>query len=351
MKLQPDWLHAPQVQRVLGLFKAANVPICFVGGAARDAVLGAWPFDFDMAVGSEVSMTENILVSADITFERIESRHFVRRTQVDGLQFDFVHINAVTPNTPFNEALSAYAMGADFTINGMYLLPSGELCDDIGGRDDLLAGRVRFVEEPVAKIKSQPYLPLPLRYFRFYAWFGKGAPDQPSFDAAVALASKMRDIERRYLIKREMCKLLTAPSPYQALALMHQHHVLEHAVGFTLIDNATLEALERIEKRLGQRSPWQVRLLTLLLSAELPPEHAFAILAEYWQMEENIGKKLAELLDHCAVIEPPFATPEKETLLGQFGAHALKDMLVLSWALEEDVDAAAERYEAALAEI
>ena len=60
----------------------------------------------------------------------------------------------------------------DFTINAMSLAADGRLWDYFGGREDLAAGRVRFVGDPATRLRED-YLRA-LRFFRFQARYGAG---------------------------------------------------------------------------------------------------------------------------------------------------------------------------------
>ena len=70
----------------------------------------------------------------------------------------------------------------DFTINALYAAADGEIFDYHGGLEDLIAGRVRFVGDPRARI-AEDYLRI-LRLFRFHAWYGKGDMDADALRAA-----------------------------------------------------------------------------------------------------------------------------------------------------------------------
>ena len=66
----------------------------------------------------------------------------------------------------------------DFTMNALYLDRDGTVTDYVGGIADIEAGQVRFIGDPIARIRED-YLRI-LRYFRMYGWYGKGRPDPAS---------------------------------------------------------------------------------------------------------------------------------------------------------------------------
>ncbi|MDE1907193.1 MAG: CCA tRNA nucleotidyltransferase [Rhodospirillales bacterium] len=112
----------------------------------------------------------------------------------------------------------------DFTMNAMSLTQGGEVFDYFGGRGDLAAGMVRFVGAPGARI-AEDYLRV-LRFFRFFARYGRAAPDAE----AVAAIAAGREGVRQLSVERvwsEVKKILAAPAPLAAMALMQKTGVLE----------------------------------------------------------------------------------------------------------------------------
>eukprot|EP01035_Chromulina_nebulosa_P000540 gene540-760_t len=75
----------------------------------------------------------------------------------------------------FTDDWQADAARRDFTINAMSMDRAGTLFDYFGGADDLRAGLVRFVGAAATRI-AEDYLRI-LRFFRFHARYGRGAPD------------------------------------------------------------------------------------------------------------------------------------------------------------------------------
>ena len=105
----------------------------------------------------------------------------------------------------------------DFTINAMSMDADGALWDYFGGREDLAAGRVRFVGDPATRL-AEDYLRA-LRFFRFQARYGRGAPDPAALAAIRAAVPGLARLsaERVWM---ELKRLLAAPDPTGALALM-----------------------------------------------------------------------------------------------------------------------------------
>ena len=118
----------------------------------------------------------------------------------------------------FTDDWAADAARRDFTINALYADPlSGEVIDHVGGEADIAARRVRFIGAPLARI-AEDHLRI-LRFFRFHARFGAGAPDAGALDACTARANDLMALSRER-IADELLKLLGLPDPSPTLALM-----------------------------------------------------------------------------------------------------------------------------------
>ena len=101
--------------------------------------------------------------------------------------------------------------------------PSGEVFDYFGGGADLEARRVRFIGEPLQRI-AEDHLRI-LRFFRFHARFGRGAPDAAALDACAARANDLMALSRER-IADELLKLLALPDPAPTVALMIARGIL-----------------------------------------------------------------------------------------------------------------------------
>jgi len=103
------------------------------------------------------------------------------------------------------------------------MAPDGTLYDYFGGADDLRAGRVRFVGEAARRI-AEDYLRI-LRFFRFWARYGTGDPD-PDAGAAIAAGVSGLSILSPERVWSELKRILAAPDPMRAVALMAELGVL-----------------------------------------------------------------------------------------------------------------------------
>ena len=111
----------------------------------------------------------------------------------------------------------------DFTLNALYADRDGNLFDPIGGYGDLQAGRVRFIGEAETRIRED-YLRI-LRFFRFHAYYGKGAMDEAGLHAAVRLRAGLEQLSAER-VAGEMRRILVAPGAIGAVEALFDYGLL-----------------------------------------------------------------------------------------------------------------------------
>ncbi len=222
---RPPFLDAPAVAAVLAALPGARA----VGGCVRDALAGRDNADVDIAAPLPPDVIAERLRAAGLkVFETGLSHGTVTAVldhapvEVTALRRDVLTDGrhaTVEWTTDWRED----AARRDFTINAMSLAPDGALFDYFSGRADLAAGRVRFVGDPDTRL-AEDYLRA-LRFFRFQARYGVGAPHA----AAVAAIARAVPGLARLSAERvwmELKRILTVPDPVAAVALMAQTGVL-----------------------------------------------------------------------------------------------------------------------------
>ncbi len=219
----------------------------FVGGAVRDTLLGLPVQDLDLATSLspyEVMRrcgTAGIKsVPTGIAHGTVTAVSAGRSVEITTLRSD-VATDGRHATVAFTEDWRADAERRDFTINALYHDPdSGELLDFFGGRDDLRAGRVRFIGDPLRRI-AEDHLRI-LRFFRFHARFGRGAMDEPGLAACIARANDLMALSRER-IADELLKLLALPDPVATAAVM-----LEGSVLSPVLPEVTGSAVPRLRR-------------------------------------------------------------------------------------------------------
>jgi len=195
-----------------------------VGGAVRDGLLGLPVSDIDVATRLLPGEVMTQLQSAGIKVVPTGLAHGTVTAVTEGgpVEVTTLRRDVATDGrhaeVAFSDDWREDASRRDFTINALYADPdTGEIFDWFGGLADLDVRRVRFIGDPLTRI-AEDHLRI-LRFFRFYARFGEGAPDSAALAACKARANDLMALSRER-IAGEILKLLSAPQPVHAIRLM-----------------------------------------------------------------------------------------------------------------------------------
>ncbi len=264
---------------VASLF-AALPGVRAVGGCVRDALARQPIADIDLATPMRPDEVANALSAAGIRAVPTGLDHGTLTALIGGHGFEVTTLrrDVLTDGrhaeVAWTDDWQVDAARRDFTINAMSMTPDGTLFDYFGGQADLRAGRVRFVGDAAARV-VEDHLRV-LRFFRFQARYGTGAPDP---DALAAVAGGAASIARLSVerVWSELKRILAAPDPAVSVALMDRLGVLAVAMP----EGADPAALARL-CALGAPPDPILRLASLLtgdpaaLAARLRLSHAEA---------------------------------------------------------------------------
>ena len=215
----PNFLTDPRVVRIWDALAGARV----VGGAVRDALAGRETADIDLATPDEPATVIAALGNAGIKVVLTGLAHGTVTAVVEDRGYEVTTLRRDVA-TDGRHAVVAFtadwrqdAARRDLSINAMSMTRDGGLFDYFGGKADLAAGRIRFVGNPVARI-AEDFLRV-LRFFRFYARFGKAAPERATLDALRGGIPGLGglSVER---VWSELRRILDAPDPSAAVLLM-----------------------------------------------------------------------------------------------------------------------------------
>lgn len=330
-KLDPQpWMTAPETVRLMAVLKDAR----FVGGVVRNALLKQPVSDIDIATPLKPAKVIALLEAAGLKAVPTGIEHGTVTAVVEGKPFEVTTLRRDVA-TDGRHAVVAFttdwaldAQRRDFTMNALYADAEGVLYDTVGGVEDALAGRLRFVGDPQARIRED-YLRI-LRFFRFHAWYGKEPPDAAALAACAAEKAGLAELSGERIAK-EMLKLLEARDPVPVLQAMAEAGLLADLVAGAS-DRAVLSRLVAIDTAMDFAPDGVLRLATILpkdrtvLTAQL--------VAARWKLSNAQKERLVAAAGASRAITP-FADPKlARRLLYRQGAEAFHDALCLALAAE-----------------
>jgi poly(A) polymerase len=212
----------------------------------------------------------------------------------------------------------------DFTINALYASADGEVFDYFGGLADLEAGRVRFVGDPVTRIRED-YLRI-LRLFRFHAWYGHGDIDSDALRAAAAEKGGIARLSGER-IQKEVMRLLDAENPAPVLRTMAATDILSEILPGTV-------NLQRLEKLIEiDRASFFPADPLLRLAAMLPSDRVAAeAVADRLKLSNADRERLTDLAGAEEKIVSYLSIREVRKLLYALGSQRFRDRVRLRWA-------------------
>ena len=258
-------MKAPELLAVMAALGAGGTAARLVGGCVRDAILGRSLKDIDLATAEVPERVMERLRDAGIVAVATGLSHGTVTAvigtwsaQITTLRRD-VDTDGRHATVAFTEDWDADARRRDLTINALYCDLEGTIFDPVGGLADLEAGHVRFVGDPDRRIAEDALRVL--RFFRFHAWYGRGALDAAGLAACTRAAGSLAVLSGER-VAAELLQLLGAPDPGAVAVAMTEAGVL--AVVLPEAANpARLNALVALER--GDIEPDAERRLAALL--------------------------------------------------------------------------------------
>lgn len=302
----------------------------FVGGCVRDTVAGREVGDIDVATEAPPDRVMALLDRRGIRVIPTGLAHGTVTAVIDGTVYEVttlrrdVETDGRRATVAFTDDWLGDAARRDFTINALYLDADGTLYDPTGGLDDLRAGRVRFIGVPRERLEED-VLRL-LRFFRFHARYGKGAPDAAATAACRAFAPRLPALSGER-VWSEFRRILEGPDPGSALRLMDGADVLRRiAPGAVALDR--LHRVSGIEAELGL-DPSAIRRLAAVLAPEASDIEGLVRKLRLSRAESARLEKAVETSADLIAVSDPGSIGER---LYRWGETAFGDALSIAWA-------------------
>ena len=321
------WLTAPATRAVIVALEAAGGPGCarFVGGCVRNALIGAPVADVDIATTLKPEETDRAIRAAGLKAVPTGIAHGTV-TAVSGRQpFEIttlrrdVSTDGRNATVAFTDDWAEDAARRDFRLNALYADSEGRVFDPTGeGVADASAGRIVFVGDPETRIRED-YLRI-LRFFRFFAWYGRGDPDRAALEACQALAAGMTRLSAER-VSKELMTLLAAPDPRLAVAAMAEAgvltQILPEASNGPLFDGAIRVSDDPV-----------IRLMALMPMDERCVREASARL----RFSNSTRDRLVGASAVAAAVQLAMGDADVRAAVYRNGARAVADALYRRWA-------------------
>ncbi|MFP6772627.1 MAG: CCA tRNA nucleotidyltransferase [Alphaproteobacteria bacterium] len=320
---QQAWLTSPASRMVLSALATAGATPRFVGGCVRDGLLGQPSADLDIAVDQPPEDNMRVLKAAGVKVIPTGLKHGTITAITHGQLFEITTLRVDLKtfgrhaDVAFTDDWHRDAARRDFTINAIYADSGGQVFDPVGGRADLAAGRVRFVGDAARRI-AEDKLRI-LRFFRFQARFGGGAPDRRALAACTAAASGINGLSGER-VRDETFKILALPNPGPTLEAMARsgvlHHILPHGFDLAGLANCDADPLRR-------------------LSAIAT--NAADTIAERLRLSKQQSRRLKFLMSPPLDFGPDISRSALRQLLYDHGAEAITDLALRQGSPEQVV--------------
>ena len=310
------WLTEPALQRLFAALAAAGGEGRVAGGAVRNALLGEAVTEVDVATTLSPEQVTVACAAAGMGVHPTGIEHGTVTVVVDHHPFEVttlrhdVETDGRRAKVKFTDDWEADAQRRDFTMNALYCDARGTVHDFVNGWPDVQRRRVIFVGDPASRI-TEDYLRI-LRFFRFHARYGHGAPDAAGLAACAAMKAGLDGLSAER-IRQEMFKLMVAPGAVETLRLIAEQGILSHLLPYTE------------DWRVLARLPPDP-VLRLAVLAQDPPA-----MPERWRLSNHEARRL-EAIVSLLPPTPALRPQEQRVILFQHGAEAWRDLVHLAWA-------------------
>lgn len=324
-----DWLKARETRAVLDALSRDGAETRAVGGAVRNSLLGLPVTEIDLATTAVPEKVMALAEQAGLKAVPTGIDHGTITIIAGGVPFEVTTLRCDVEtfgrhaSVAFTTSWEEDARRRDFTLNALYADREGTVFDPLGGLDDLVAGRVRFIGDAEERIRED-YLRI-LRFFRVHAYYGKGELDDEGLHASVKLRAGLERLSAER-VGAELKRLLIAPGAGSAVGALYDYGLLTGLLGGVPLLQR-FEKLTAIEAALGLAPSAALRLAALAVFIE----------EDVARLAERLRLSNAEqaVLGIAATLGPDAHVPqeiEAKEFLYRLGAEAYRAHVLLAWA-------------------
>lgn len=148
--------------KVVSTLTKAGFESYLVGGCIRDLLLGYHPKDFDIATSATPEQAHKLFKRSRLIGRRFRLLHvmFSARKFLEVATFRAGKVQTSNKGVVRDNlygSLEEDAFRRDFTVNALYYdVEKSEVIDYVGGLDDLNAGRIEMIGDPIERFEEDP---------------------------------------------------------------------------------------------------------------------------------------------------------------------------------------------------
>lgn len=328
------WLTQGPLANLLAILDRDGEEARVVGGAVRNALIGQ-PFDeIDIAT---TAVPDEVLQRAGAARLRVVPTGIAHGTVTivcEGVPFEVttlredVETYGRKAKVAFGRDWRRDAERRDFTMNALSASRDGSVHDYVGGLADLDVRRVRFIGDAAARI-AEDYLRI-LRFFRFHAAYGEGAPDPAALHACIAARDGLASLSRER-VRMELLKLLVTRRAGEAVGLMAESGLLVGLLGGVPYLRS-FEKMTVIEAEADERPDPVRRLGALAVAVEEDAHRLF----ERLRLSNVERDRLSIMADGWWRVGTDLTPQTARRLLYRLGMPGYADRLLLAWSRSQD---------------
>jgi poly(A) polymerase len=329
VRVDAAWLREPPLRDLLAALDGAGEEARVVGGAVRNALLQEPLGDIDIAT---TALPDEVIRRVQaVGFKAVPTgiEHGTVTVVAAGRPFEVTTLREDVETfgrhakVEFGRDWRRDAERRDFTMNALSASRDGVVHDYAGGLADIAARRVRFIGDAGQRI-AEDYLRI-LRFFRFHAAYGEGAPDPVGLAACIEARAGLERLSRER-VRMEMLKLVVARHAVSALAVMTETGLLEQVLGGVPL-LASFANLVKLERALALEPDAIRRLGALAVSVAEDAER----LRERLRLANAEYERLASMADHWWQISRRWDQRQGRELLYRLGRERFTDRVLLAW--------------------
>jgi poly(A) polymerase len=252
-RLDAAWLREAPLAPLLAVLDSDGEEARIVGGAVRNELLAVPVGDIDIATTAIPQEVIRRVQAAGFKPVPTGIEHGTITVVADGRPYEVTTLREDVETygrhakVVFGRDWRRDAERRNFTINALSASRDGAIHDYVGGLADVAERRVRFIGEPARRI-AEDYLRI-LRFFRFHATYGHGAPDPAGVAAGIAGRAGLDHLSRER-VRMELMKLLVARHATPAIAVMAETGLLITVLG-GVPDLASFSNMAKVETAIG----------------------------------------------------------------------------------------------------